>query len=374
MHTPRRRSDAPGRSEPNENMGVDGFNPSDPGVTMLLDATAGVPPQSIVLVAMGPLPGMGSATRIVLDIREMTSDSRPWVLPGSAELDVPSVAGTHTLALVWPRAHLGKDFTYQCLARAGLELGDGGSVLCAVRKQKGADSVADFMAELFGNVRVEGRSRGYRLLHSRRDARFQGDQARALLRQTYEIRDAVLGELVLRTAPGVFARQKLDAGTRCLIEFAQAWPFQSMPRRVLDVCAGVGPLALWAARQWPEAQVLAIESNLLAVELARRNAADAAVETRVEIQARDGLPPLTEVRDAWRGSVDVALINPPTHADPSGLRSLLCPLEHWLAPQGRAWIVANRPEQISGALASSPFTLEVTRREGYSIVTLRVPA
>lgn len=346
-----------------------GFNALDPGVDMLVRAAEGVAEDRILMVATGNLPGLDGAARYVLDVREQHPLGVPWVAPGTIAPRPATWPTPKALALVWPRAHLGKDFMQQCLALAGLGVETGGTVLCAVRKQKGADSVASFMAELFGIIDVLGRDRGYRLLRSERGPRFDAEAAGELLALHYEVRDPVLGELVLRTAPGVFARQKLDAGTRALLEFAGALPAEREPRRVLDLCAGVAPLAMWAASTWPTCEALAVESNLLAVELARHNVASAGLTARVQVVANDGLPSL-EAFGAWSGAVDVALINPPTHADPAELRALLRPLREWLAPAGRAFLVANRGEQIVSALEGEPFTATLHRAEGYSIVEL----
>lgn len=342
---------------------IDGFNPDDPGVAMLVEASRDIPARDIVLVAMGPLAALPNAERIVLDVRELDSQARPWNVPGAL---------AKARALVWPRAHLGKDFAQQCLARAGLSVAEGGLVQCAVRKQKGADSVEDFMADLFGNVRIAGRDRGYRLLQSVRGPKFRDEEARRVLALEYEIEDPLLGDLRLCTAPGVFSRQKLDAGTKALIEFAAEQALPRLPLRVLDVCAGVAPLGLWAARRWPSCEVYAVESSLLASTLARRNVARAGLEERVRVDARDGLPP--EVPTAWDGTVDVALVNPPTHADPAELRRLLGPLVAWLGPAGRAWIVASRGEQILSAIGSLRFDATSHRVDRYSIVELRLSA
>lgn len=346
-----------------------GFNAHDPGVEMLVRAAEGVPQDRILLVATGNLPRLDDAARVVLDVREQHPRGVPWVAPGTIAPQVAVWPVPKTLALVWPRAHLGKDFMQQCLALAGLGVEAEGAVLCAVRKQKGADSVASFMAELFGMVDTVERDRGYRLFRSERGARFDETAAHELLALHYEVHDPVLGDLVVRTAPGVFARQKLDAGTRALIEYVRGSPPSAPPRRVLDLCAGVAPLASWAASTWPTCRALAVESNLLAVELARHNVASAGLSARVEVVPHDGLPPLEACR-AWAGAVDLALINPPTHADPAELRALLLPLREWLAPEGRAFLVAHRGEQIVGALGSDAFATAIHRVEGYSIVEL----
>src|SRR5688572_1796721 len=257
---------------------IEGANPSDPGVALLADAVVGVDSREILLVACGEIPGVGpDATRLVLDVREL---GRPGARPFALDPDAPLDGFAH--ALVWPRAHLGKDFTFACLATGALALREGGTLHCAVRKSKGADSIGEHMATLLGGVEVVARDRGYRRLAAVRGAAFDRERARASLVVRYRIADPLLGDLTLESAPGVFARRELDLGTRCLIEHAAAH-VDVAPARVLDLGAGTGPLALWAARRWPAAHVLAIEANLLAAGSCESNARANGLADRVRV-------------------------------------------------------------------------------------------
>src|SRR5690606_7605508 len=110
-------------------------------------------------------------------------------------------------AIVWPRAHLGKDFTRACLARGAASLAPGGVLFCAVRKQKGAEGVADFMAALLGDVRVVKRDRGYRLLQAVRTDAVDTALMTEALSCRYTIVDPRLGSLRLSAMPGVFSRR-----------------------------------------------------------------------------------------------------------------------------------------------------------------------
>jgi 16S rRNA G1207 methylase RsmC len=341
---------------------------------MLARAVAGVDPRTIVLVCCGDLPGLGpGATRYILDVRE-TVGTQSRTIPIEPD-GVPAPIALARVAVVWPRAHLGKDFAQQTLARAGLAVPDGGRVLCAVRKQKGAEGIADFMGALFGNVRVVEKDKGYRLLGSDRGARFDEDEARRVLGVRYRYDDPVLGDLVVETAPGVFSRRALDEGTRCVIDHvAGMW---LAPTRVLDLCAGVGTLGLWALQRWPEAEGLAVESNVLAAALAERNASANAMGARLRGSLHDGLPDIDTLSGTlrrWPGATDLALVNPPTHADAATLRRLLDPLRVWLTPGAPAVVVASRPGTVVDALKRAGATVEFAAYERYTIVEARWPA
>lgn len=337
---------------------------ADPGVGLLAAAVRSTSPQDLLLVHSGPLPGLRpGATRLVLDVRELPAAGDPAdtvCIPASLDWrPQPRFAA----AVVWPRAHLGKDFSEVCLALGALALRPGGQLLCAVRKAKGGPSLARAMTELCGGVDVIRRDSGYFLYMSEKTARFDEAAAHARLAVRYEIADPLLGPTPLLAAPGVFCRKHLDDGTRALIEHLVATHVlaDSPPHRVLDLGAGVGPLALWAALRWHDARVLAVDSNLLAVSLVAENARRLAVADRVEALASDGLP-------APRELVDLALVNPPTHAEPDAFASLVAPLRAWLRPGAPAWFVVNRAHQLTRVLTAAGAQLAVHEVPGFSLV------
>jgi 16S rRNA G1207 methylase RsmC len=328
-----------------------GLNPLDPGLTLLGRALRGAPPRELLLVFCGDLPGVApGATRLVLDAGE-SLDSPHRCLP--VALEAPKLAPA-SFAAVWPRAHLGKDFTLACFGLAALHLNEGGRLLCAVRKTKGAETLASALQQLLGPVTILARHRGYRLLCATRGPGFDLDAARALWLRRYVIRDVRLGDVVLASAPGVFARRELDAGTACLIQHAGSHVTPA-PQRVLDLCAGIGPLGIWAARYWCTARVLAVESNYRAAELHRINTESAGVGERVHLMVSSGLGPIDPVggpdwgRDL-QGQFDLALCNPPGHAGPRELRGLLSPLRGWLKPGAPALCVVHRMEPVRRTL------------------------
>lgn len=340
--------------------GVDGLNADDPGVALLADAVADVERERVLLVCSGELPGIDRAgPRLILDARE-ARHSGAGAVPFA---QWPSLDPAFEVAVVWPRAHLGKDFTQQCVAIAGQVLGEGGRLLCAVKKQKGADSIADFMGEVFGNVRVLERTKGYRLLCSER---VQPVPRHAVLDRRYEITDVRLGALTLTSAPGAFSRKGLDIGTQCLIDHVAGLELD--PARVVDLGAGVGPIALWAAQRWPKAQVVAVESNSVSATMLRENVQTAGLHGRVFPMEHDGLPSTVAAVRPFVGTTDVTLTNPPTHADARALDDLLGPLASWQRKGSKTFAVVNRPEMVAGALRRAGAMVEEVRYNRFVVL------
>jgi len=112
--------------------------------------------------------------------------------------------------------------------------------------------------------------------------------------------------LVLHTAPGVFARERLDGGTRLLLG--------RLPRdrtgRLADLGCGNGAVALALALANPAAAVLGTDASFRAVACARTNAARAGLAPpRLEFAVADGLAELPA------GTLAAVACNPPFHQD-----------------------------------------------------------
>ena len=70
------------------------------------------------------------------------------------------------------------------------------------------------------------------------------------------------------------------------------------PRDVIDIGCGSGILAIAAARLWPRARVLALDSDPEAVETTRENAAINQVAPRISVRVSTGLPKAPPTRPA----------------------------------------------------------------------------
>jgi len=340
--------------------GVDGLNADDPGVALLAEAVRGFDRSRVLLICSGELPGIDrDGPRLILDVREVRHAGKGAV----AYAAWPSLGAEFEAAVVWPRAHLGKDFTQQNIAVASQVLAEGGRLLCAVKKQKGADSIADFMAEVFGNVRVLERTKGYRLLMSERSGLLERHE---VLDRRYAFSDPRLGSLELQSAPGSFSRKGLDIGTQCLIDHVSALDLS--PERVVDLGAGVGPLALWAAQRWPQAQVVAVESNSVSAAMLRENVKAAGLATRVFAMEHDGLPSTVAAVRPFVGTTDVTLTNPPTHADAKALDDLLGPLASWHKKGSKTFAVVNRPDMVATALRKAGAQVHATEHPKFWVL------
>ena len=126
--------------------------------------------------------------------------------------------------------------------------------------------------------------------------------------------------LTLATDSGVFSPERLDPGTRLLLETAPPPPADG---DLLDLGSGYGPLALVLASRAPAARVWAIDVNRRALELCERNAADAGL-TNVRCRPPDdpGLPSTYQL--IWS--------NPPIRIGKDALHQLLSSWLGRLAP------------------------------------------
>jgi 16S rRNA (guanine1207-N2)-methyltransferase len=122
--------------------------------------------------------------------------------------------------------------------------------------------------------------------------------------------------LSLETDAGVFARGRLDPGTRVLLAEAPAPPAEG---ELLDLGSGYGPIALWLAASSPGARVWAVDSNQRALELTRRNAELAGLDNVVASKPAE-VPPKLQFGAIYS--------NPPVRVGKQPLHGMLA---EWLA-------------------------------------------
>ena len=136
-------------------------------------------------------------------------------------------------------------------------------------------------------------------------------------------------ELEVVTADGVFSGGRVDLGTRVLFREVPPPPAGDL----LDLGCGWGPVALTMALRSPSARVWAVDVNERAVALAAENA------------RRLHLPGVTAVTpDQVPDGVRFAAIwsNPPIRVGKEALHALLLRWLPRLAPDGAAYLVAQR--------------------------------
>ncbi|SIO91410.1 class I SAM-dependent methyltransferase [Nocardiopsis sp. JB363] len=162
--------------------------------------------------------------------------------------------------------------------------------------------------------------------------------------------DLVLPDVHLRlhTDRGVFSPDKVDLGTRVLLESVPAPPPEG---DLLDVGCGYGPIALTLAHRAPNARVLGVDVNARAVSLARRNATEHRMDhARFSVITPEGGLALEQGQgtaaqpeaDDLLGPFDVIWSNPPIRVGKDILHTLLLTWLSRLAPGGVAHLVVQR--------------------------------
>ncbi len=138
--------------------------------------------------------------------------------------------------------------------------------------------------------------------------------------QTYE----------LTTASGIFSPERIDTGTRVLLDHVPPAPPGG---QLLDLGCGWGPLALTLALESPHATVWAVDVNTRALDVVRRNAQKLGL-TNVNTSTPDDVPDSVRFTAIWS--------NPPIRVGKSELHSILSRWLPRLEPGSDAWLVVQR--------------------------------
>ncbi|MGO4593423.1 class I SAM-dependent methyltransferase [Leifsonia sp. 2TAF2] len=134
----------------------------------------------------------------------------------------------------------------------------------------------------------------------------------------------------LVTANGIFSPERVDMGTRVLLDHVPSPPPGG---QFLDLGCGWGPLALTLALESPHATVWAVDVNTRALDLVRRNAEKLGL-TNVNPVTPDNVPDDVRFTTIWS--------NPPIRVGKNELHNIL---ERWLPrlePGSDAWLVVQR--------------------------------
>jgi 16S rRNA (guanine1207-N2)-methyltransferase len=194
--------------------------------------------------------------------------------------------------------------------------------------------------------------------------------------------DLVLPDLHLRlrTDRGVFSPDKVDLGTRVLLESVPAPPEGG---RLLDLGCGYGPIALTMASRAPGARVLGVDVNARAVGLARRNAAEhglgnarfAVVGPEGGLSVEQGSTGEDVAAEDLLGPFDAVWSNPPIRVGKGVLHSMLRTWLGRLTPGGVAHLVVQRhlgSDSLQKWLDGQGLPAErVASRAGFRVLAVR---
>jgi 16S rRNA (guanine1207-N2)-methyltransferase len=172
--------------------------------------------------------------------------------------------------------------------------------------------------------------------------------------------------LNLRTDSGVFSADRLDPGTRLLLDTAPAPPATG---DLLDLGCGYGPLALVLAARSPGARIWATDVNERALELTRRNAAETGLANVRCARPDDPAMPVL---------FDLIWSNPPIRVGKQALHPMLRTWLTRLRPGSSAYLVIQRnlgADSLQRWLAESGWAAErAAARAGYRVLRITGPA
>jgi 16S rRNA (guanine1207-N2)-methyltransferase len=208
------------------------------------------------------------------------------------------------------------------------------------QKNDGIKSYADHACSLFGNKHLKKHGNHYLATIAA-----AAPQAPALdcldyptLRTTCHWQ-----EIPLQAKPGTFGWQKVDDGSRFLIEQFPLWSAHvaQPPKRILDLGCGYGFISVAAHTLLPQADIcwLATDNCAAALSAVQRNCGNWA-------DSFAGDRGLDAQGAPLRAPVDLILCNPPFHQgfSPSGdiTEKFVHAMHRWLVPGGQALVVVNQ--------------------------------
>jgi 16S rRNA (guanine1207-N2)-methyltransferase len=166
-------------------------------------------------------------------------------------------------------------------------------------------------------------------------------------------------DLKLATDRGTFSPDRLDPGSRLLLERAPAPPTKG---RFLDLGCGYGVMAVTMARLSPEAEIVAVDVNARSRDLAAANAERAGL-TNVTVTSPEDVAP---------GAFDLIWSNPPIRIGKTALHELLLQWLERLDAQGSAVLVVNRhlgADSLQRWLGEHGFPTErLASKKGYRLL------
>ncbi|MDC0084439.1 class I SAM-dependent methyltransferase [Oceanospirillaceae bacterium] len=201
-------------------------------------------------------------------------------------------------------------------------------------------AVYQLLESLLGTVTTSLARKKARLVFAGKPAGINSGKNKAALKQTLKPVETSWElpsyGLFLHHFSGVFSRTKLDAGAQVLLHLFPKGPF----KKIIDLGCGNGIQAIFAAKKWPQCEVIGIDESYMSVASATINAKANGVAAQCAFIAGDCL---TEIPSQ---SADLILCNPPFHqervmGDQIAMR-MFAQAAQVLTANGEFWVVGNR--------------------------------
>jgi 16S rRNA (guanine1207-N2)-methyltransferase len=326
------------------------FYPFDAG-------TLAAPAKDARVLFLGAEPGFRLPEGFAAEVH-CVQGFRPHVraLEAAGRKVAPSAEGEgYGAALVLAGRHRGQNELW--IAEALERVAPGGLILVAGSKD---DGIASLRKRIGALVTLEDALPKYHGLAFWFRCPVEKDAA-ATLR---EANPPVLVDGRFHTAPGMFSHEKIDAGSRLLVENLP----EGVSGRVADFCAGWGYVAAEVAARSKSLKALDLyEADFEAVEAAKKNVQG---ECPVRFFWRDLIAEPVEERYDW------IVMNPPFHqgraAEPDIGVALIKAAAKALKSGGRLAMVANRQLPYEATLAASFSTAgELARDNRFKVLLAR---
>ena len=256
--------------------------------------------------------------------------------------EAPPPGPFDAVALRMPRGRAGLGLAVElCAARTV----PGGRLWAYGTNDEGARSAARHLEPWFTDIETVDARRHARLWTARRsDAPARAEIATHATRTDVPL---FSGARTFVAYPGVFAGGALDPATALLLAHLPA----ARPSTVLDFACGIGILAAEARARWPDAAVMGLDADALAVRAARENVPGGTFACGAGWSALAALP-------LPRHGADLILSNPPLHAghhiDLRVLDDLVRGARLALAPGGLLALVTQRQRPPFGRKPTPP--------------------
>ncbi len=179
------------------------------------------------------------------------------------------------------------------------------------------------------------------------------------------ISDFIRGVTVeFETAPGIFSYDRVDRGTKLLLEVAEI-PSEGI---VLDLGCGYGVIGITLAKINPRLKVYMVDINREAVKLARRNAKRNRVDDRVVVLLGDLYEPVKDMK------FNAIYSNPPLAAGMDTVRRIITEAPQHLESKGTLQLVVRKGvEAVKKCMKETFGNVEVLASKwGYKVLMSRL--
>jgi len=352
--------------------GVWSWDRLDPGTAALLEVAEVEPGDGVLDLGCGTgvigavassLAPQGHVTLVDCNVAAVTCAERTLAANGVSNAEARLADGVIGLSpasfdLVLSHLPRGRAVQEELIRGAAWVLRPGGRFYFVASKRAGVKGAVAYARELFGRCGVVRQKKGYHVALAVRPARLQPlPPVDGYVTRTITLDDV---ETTLVSKPGVFAWDRLDAGSEALVDAMEIGPHDC----VLDLGCGTGLAGLAAARRavylpspcrGGAGQVVLVDADARAVESARRTLEANSIANAEVLLSDCGSAVLSAgLRQAQSGRsrqrfgrrFDVVITNPPFHQGVGVDYEVACQFvrdaARVLRRDGRLFLVANR--------------------------------